>query len=104
MKRVYVAGPYTKGDVAVNVRTAIDAGEQLLNAGFAPYIPHYTHFWHIHYPHDWQTWLALDKEWLLVCDAMVRLPGDSTGADLEHEWATEARIPAYNSVAECIAA
>ena len=102
MKRVYVAGPYTKGDVAVNVRTAIDAGEQLLTAGFAPYIQHYTHFWHMHYPHDWKTWLALDKVWLLVCEAMIRLPGESTGVDLEGEWARKAGIPVYGSVADLI--
>lgn len=100
MKRVYVAGPYTKGDVAVNVRVAIDAADELLNAGFAPYVPHFCHFWHMHHPHGWKTWLALDKEWLLVCEVMIRLQGDSTGADLEREWAENAGIPVYDSVSE----
>lgn len=30
--RVYVSGPYTKGDVAQNVKNAIDAGQTLIKA------------------------------------------------------------------------
>lgn len=35
--RVYVAGPYTKGDVAVNVRNAYEAANRLADLGFAPF-------------------------------------------------------------------
>lgn len=42
--RVYVAGPYTNGDVAVNVRTAYEAADRLADLGFAPFVPHSTHF------------------------------------------------------------
>lgn len=31
--RVYIAGPYTKGDVAVNVRNAIEAGNMVAGCG-----------------------------------------------------------------------
>ena len=103
MRRVYVAGPYSSGDTATNVQNAIEAGDQLLKAGIAPYIPHLNHYWHELYPHDWGEWLALDKEWLLLCDAVVRLFGESKGADRECEWAREAGIPIYGSVAECVA-
>ena len=103
MRRVYVAGPYTKRDTDANVRAAIEAGNDLLGHGFAPYIPHLTHFWHELYPHEHEEWLALDREWLLLCDAVVRLFGESKGADLECEWAREAGIPIYGSVAECVA-
>lgn len=88
MLRIYVAGPYTKGDVAVNVTTAVRAADSVLRAGHIPFVPHLTHFWHLLEPHDYETWLAYDFEWLRQCDAMIRLPGESVGADREE---TEAR-------------
>jgi hypothetical protein len=81
--KVYVAGPYTKGDVAENVREAIRAGEIILMQGDYPFIPHLTHFWHLLYPHSWNYWMDYDKTWLKQCDAVVRLPGESVGADIE---------------------
>ena len=46
-KTVYVAGPYTLGDVAVNVHEAIHVADLLLGLGFIPYVPQLTHFWHL---------------------------------------------------------
>jgi hypothetical protein len=37
--KVYVAGPYTKGDVAVNTANAIKSGQELLEAGHVPFVP-----------------------------------------------------------------
>jgi hypothetical protein len=45
--RIYVAG---KGDVAVNVRNAHMAANKLADLGFAPFVPHATHFWHMLFP------------------------------------------------------
>ena len=81
--KVYIAGPYTKGDVVLNVRWAILIADQVLERGHVPYVPHLTHFWHLLVPHTWETWLALDLEWLRDCDVVLRLPGESVGADLE---------------------
>ncbi|KKK88613.1 hypothetical protein LCGC14_2741350, partial [marine sediment metagenome] len=36
---VYVAGPYTKGDVAINVRNMIIVCNQVMEKGFIPYCP-----------------------------------------------------------------
>lgn len=83
MKRIYIAGPYTKGDVAQNVRNAIEAGHMVIEAGFVPYIPHLSHFHHMLYPEDYETWIAIDFIWVDVCDAVIRLPGESSGADRE---------------------
>lgn len=38
--RVYIAGPYTKGDVVENVRAAVFAGDEVFEAGHSPYVPH----------------------------------------------------------------
>lgn len=98
MIRVYVAGPYTAGDVGENVSQAIAAGEELLRLGFAPYIPHLTHFWHVCHPHTWETWIELDQIWLLQCQAVLRLPGKSKGADLETRIAEHNKIPIFYSM------
>lgn len=45
--KVYIAGPYTEGDVAINVRNAFEAANKLADLGFAPFIPHSSHFWHL---------------------------------------------------------
>ena len=100
MLYIYIAGPYTKGDVAVNVRTAIIAADQLVAKGYIPYIPHLTHFWHLISPHDYKFWIAMDLEWLRKCDAVLRLPGDSDGADYEVLIAQDDGMPIFYSIEE----
>ena len=93
--RIYVSGPYT-GHEGQNVRRAIDAGEQLLAMGHAPYIPHLNLMWELAYPnHTYEDWLALDMAWVSVCDALVRLPGPSEGADREVALARKIGIPVW---------
>ena len=96
--KVYIAGPYTKGDVCANVANSMTVCHDLMDHGFAPYCPHLTHFLHLHKQRPYKEWLAYDSEWLKVCDVLIRLPGESTGADLEKEWALELNIPVYYSL------
>jgi hypothetical protein len=98
MKKIYVAGPYSNGDVAVNVRNAFQAANDLAELGFAPFVPHYTHFWHLIFPHDYEFWLMLDREFIPLCDAILRIPGDSNGADKEVEYAVEIGIPIFYDI------
>ena len=81
--KVYIAGPYTTGDVVINVRNAIAAGQRVVDAGHTPFVPHLYHFWHHQIPGDYGQWMRLDLEWLESCDALLRLPGESSGADRE---------------------
>jgi Domain of unknown function (DUF4406) len=81
--KVYVAGPYSKGDAALNVRAAIKAAECVSARGFTPFVPHLTHLWHLMSPHSIEFWYAYDNEWLAACDVLLRLPGESKGADAE---------------------
>ncbi len=101
--KVYVAGPYTNGDVAVNVRNAIQAGVQLLDAGHHPFIPHLSHFIHMQSPRPYEVWIALDNAFLPNCDALIRLPGKSSGADDEADLARELGITVYPSVKSFLA-
>ena len=100
--RIYIAGPYTKGDVAVNVRNAFDAANQLADFGFAPFVPHSTHFWHMLRPRPYQFWLDLDNQYLPFCEAVLRLPGQSDGADKEVHLATTLGIPVFHSIMEIV--
>lgn len=100
MKRIYVAGPYTLGDVAQNVATAIKAGDDLLDLGYVPFVPHLTHFWHMLRPRLYPEWVRYDLQWLPFCDGLLRLPGDSDGADREVQKATELGIPVFFGWAE----
>jgi len=97
---VYVAGPYTKGDVSRNVHNAIVTGNNLRALGFTPFIPHLTHFWHMILEHDIDYWYRYDLEWLGKCDALFRIPGESYGADKEVERAKELGIPVFTSFEE----
>lgn len=95
MKKIYIAGPYTGGDVAQNVRNAIEAANVLIENGFAPYVPHLSHFQHMLYPQEYEKWMEIDLVWVDTCDALVRLPGLSPGADREVEFATKIGIGVY---------
>jgi len=100
--RVYIAGPYTSGDVAVNVRNAYAAADRLADLGFAPFVPHATHFWHMLFPRPYEFWLELDNQFLPFCEAVLRLPGLSSGADKEVVLAQEIGIPVFTEIAELV--
>ena len=99
---VYIASPYTKGDVAVNVRNSFLVADELLAYGFCPFPPLYSHFWHFLSPKPYQTWLELDKLWVLKCDALLRMPGESSGADSEVAFARENGIPVFFSIEDLV--
>ena len=102
-RRVFVSGPYTKGDPCVNTHAAIAAGNGLLDAGLAPFVPHLSHFWHTVTPRPYEDWMRIDLAWVAVADAVLRLPGASTGADRECACAAEHGIPVFHSVADVVA-
>lgn len=94
-KKIYVAGAYTHGDVAINVKKAIELGDALADLGYAPYIPHLSHFWHMLHPREVEFWYEHDLEWLAVCDAIVVLEPEveSRGVKREIEFAEGMGIP-----------
>lgn len=102
MKKIFIAGPYTIGDVAQNVKKAMDVANELINYGFAPYCPHLTHFLHINNYQPYQKWLELDLQFLEVSDALLRLPGKSVGADGEVVRAKELEIPVFYEIEELL--
>jgi hypothetical protein len=83
MKMIYVASPYSKGDVAINVRNQMIVGDILIDLGYLPYLPLLWHFQHMFYPKEYRKWLEMDLAAIERCDALIRLPGQSPGADEE---------------------
>lgn len=102
--RVYVAGPMTgSGNPYANIYRGLDVAVTLLDRGYAPYVPHLTCILEMTQgQRSRETWLGLDKAFLLTCDALVRLDGVSPGADDEVRWATEAGIPVYYSLDQLV--
>lgn len=100
MKRIFIAGPYTLNDVAKNVKNSMDIANELINAGYAPFCPHLTHFLHINNWQPYKKWLAIDLVFLEKCDAVLRIPGKSKGADGEVRRAKKLKIPVFYSINE----
>jgi Rieske Fe-S protein len=92
-KRVYIAGPITKGDRSHNVAQATSLMQQLLNAGYAPFCPHLGCLvpWDEQVPYE--AWMEWCLAYLETCSLLIRLPGDSSGADREVAFAREKGIP-----------
>ncbi len=125
-KRIYIAGPISRGDILENHNQAVAAQAALMKAGFAPFNPMLSMFAKAAFiepprcfcpaPCDCPRrvlceatrmgdrgfvhadWMGCDEPWVLVAHAVLRLPGDSTGADMEVAWAEEAGIPVFYSV------
>lgn len=92
---VYVAGPYSHPDPVENTHKAIIAAERIEALGCAVVIPHLSLAWHLVSPAPLERWYERDLHVLERCDALVRLPGASSGADAEVEFARERGLPAF---------
>jgi hypothetical protein len=100
---VYVAGPYTHPDPVSNTRRALEVGTLLLDSGHvAPIVPHLSLFWDLHTPRPYRTWLELDLDLISRCDAVLRTPGISAGADIEVQHATAEGIRVFHHVGDVI--
>jgi hypothetical protein len=88
----------TIGDVAENVRRAIDYGEHFRRRGFAVYVPHLGYYW----PFGWtyEEWMQHDFIWLAKCDVVFRVAGESSGADREVGFAMARGIPVFTSLGD----
>jgi hypothetical protein len=115
--RVYIAGPITKGNLAQNVRQATEAFWTLLRAGFAPFCPHWSCYSggplgdgdkavaiaeRLPNGSTHADWIGLDLPWVEVSNAVLRLPGESVGADAEVKRAHELGIPVFDSIASVV--
>jgi hypothetical protein len=54
------------------------------------------------FPRPYEFWLELDNQFLPFCEAVLRLPGLSSGADKEVVLAQEIGIPVFTEIAELV--
>jgi hypothetical protein len=97
---VYIASPYTKGDTATNIRNSLECADKLIELGYIPYAPLLTHLWHLMIPHDYEYWVKIDNAWIEKCDALLRLPGESRGADQEEALMRKLGRPVFHSIGD----
>ena len=110
-RRIYIAGPIAKGDLAGNVNRATTAFISLAKMGFAPMCPHLSVYSSPCVPGDnpnevhavgtpggnhnmsQADWLGVDLPWVAASDAVLRIQGESVGAEQEVALAKELGIP-----------
>src|SRR4051812_42814019 len=85
---VYIAGPYTNPDPVANTHGVIRLASEMIDEGLVtPVIPHLTLLWHLVSPRPLDFWYAYDVALLRRCDALFRVEGASSGADMEVDFA-----------------
>ena len=101
--RIYISGPISKGDPQRNFISAENAHRELIDAGFAPLNPVLTMTLRFADEIAHETWIDVDLPWVASSDAILRLPGESVGADMETAYAREIGVPVYVDIADLIA-
>lgn len=92
---VYVAGPISQ-DTLEGIRAGVHAGVDIRNYGGVPFTPQLSCLAHLIEPQTYEWYMALDYELIRDhVDALVRLPGQSAGADAEVEYAHSLGIPVF---------
>jgi hypothetical protein len=99
---VYIASPYSIGDKLTNVKASLEVANILMDKGFVPYAPLLNHFQNEMFPRPEKDWLEFDIRWLYKCDALLRLPGESKGADEEVRAASHVGMPVFYSIEELL--
>lgn len=95
---IYIAGPYTMPDPAVNVREACLVAESIVGMGGMPMVPVLMHLWHLISPHGWQYWMNIDLALLEKADGLYRMAGESKGADMEVLQAHKLGVPVFDKL------
>jgi hypothetical protein len=91
---IYVAGPLGTKDPFSNAGLAIRYADRLRAEGHTPVIPHLNCFWAAICPGvPYEEWMRMDLEMVLRCNLLIRLPGESPGAEREYACAAEHNIP-----------
>jgi nucleoside 2-deoxyribosyltransferase len=106
-KLIYIAGPLTSsGYTELNVRDAVLTADKLsrYTNSLQGFVPHLSIFWNMILPNrkTYEYWLNYDFNIILKCDALLRIGGESKGADKEVEFAKKNNIPVYFDILDLI--
>ncbi len=101
---IYISGPMAVApgsSYTANIRRGIDAAEAIERLWGIPYLPHTQALWGIVYPGKPEsTFMERDLAFVDACHALVRIPGESKGADIEERLALEIGKPIFHVVLE----
>lgn len=93
---LYIAGPYQHPDPVQNTHETCRIATLIYErTEWVPLVPHLSLLWHLVMPQTAAWWYEYDLHLLARCDALLRLPGDSHGADMEVREADGIGIPVY---------
>ena len=96
---VYLAAPYTVPEPVENLHQVIQMADELQATGLVTcLVPHTSMTWHLVAPKSVAHWYAHDLALLARCDALLRLPGLSAGADDEVRFAEDRDIKVFRHV------
>lgn len=103
MYRVYVAGKYNDSnviDVLDNIRIGIEVGCNLLERGYAPFVPFLDFQFGLVRRFEIEEYKRYSMAWVDVCDAvfMLRSGERSEGAKAEAEHAHMLGIPVFTTM------
>ena len=97
--RVYLSHPITgSGDARQNMKQIARLGMELRRRGYAPFVPSAGPSSIMGRGMSHEAWMECDLPYVLVADALVRMPGESPGADAEVAYAESLGIPVYYGV------
>lgn len=99
----YIAAPYSLGDCVANSANAMKMWDALASDGFTPFCPHWSIVQHLRTQRSYEFWISYCLEIVRRCDAVLRLPGESRGADMETEAAERWGIPVFHSLSALVA-
>ena len=101
MQVIYIASPFSEGDPRFNVDRQNEVANILLNEGYAPLAPLLLgDAMERMQSRMWEEWIECCLAWVAKCDALLRLDGESRGADLEVAEARRLGIPVVFNVEE----
>lgn len=89
---IYIASPYSVEEVDANVQVQVEAAHRIMDLGHAPIVPLLSHLLESLRHRPYVEWLNADLEIVSIVDIVLRLPGESAGADQEVELAHELGI------------
>jgi hypothetical protein len=101
---VYISGPISNGNRNLSFYQASEAQLRLIQTGdYAVYNPMLSMALFANNEISWEHWLENDEAWIEKSDLVLRLPGESKGADREVRFAVERGLPVVTtSYFECL--
>lgn len=99
-KRVYISGAISLGDPTENFARFSKAFFDCVYNGYSPYNPGLTMALPGNGQLSQETWMAICLPWVQAADVVLRLTGESKGADEECSYARTLGKPVFDSMEE----